>query len=814
MNAGAKRFRIVVLAIIVVAGLSTLFRLVGDRETPEQKANSTYQMAKLSLSRGDSEEAEQLARRAVQLDGRFDKARLLAAEIAASRKAYPLALEDLSSITDETGDEWIAAQQLAAEILHYGLHRFRKAEQAYRNVLALRPDDLTANDGYARLLGLCGRRQEAIPHVLRLIRSGEDTDLLMLLSRESGALSDPDMLRAAREADPTDPNPLLGLAHAADSAQNPARALQLFQEAAPLDGLPEDFHGRFGWQLLANDRFDDLDRWMENIDFLPRSFDTWIVLGELAERAEDSNGAIRCYWEAAKMRPESRLTINRLAQKLISEQQPTQAEPFLRRVQGINELRDRQQVALMSNELPEGRDVVEMVRAYRSVGRVWEALAWGRVALAAHPDIGELREIVGELEARISRLPLELTDPDENPALQVDLTHFPVPDSFLPSSPVDSNSVSGNISFQPQSAEIGFDFQYFNGTSEASYRMFEFAGGGIAILDFDNDGAPDIFCTQGRKWDLPRSEASPHFDRLFHNRQGRSFVEISQQAGFSSETGFGQGVSAGDVNNDGFVDLYVANTGTNTLWLNNGDGTFTDHSVDWDDQSGRWTTSCLIADVNGDSFPDLYDVNYLAGDDVFDRLCEHNRGGKDMCAPKDFAPAADQLWLGDGMGGFRDATAEFLSPPPDGKGLGIAAFNAGDNRLSLFVANDTTANFFYTFDSPDATSMTDIGLIAGLALNEEGRAEACMGIAVGDCTQDGRLDLLVTNFLYESNTLYSPVGERLYTDRTRDLNLHAASVPVLGFGTQFLDANLDGRLELFVVNGFTHDLSKFGTPYK
>lgn len=281
-----------------------------------------------------------------------------------------------------------------------------------------------------------------------------------------------------------------------------------------------------------------------------------------------------------------------------------------------------------------------------------------------------------------------------------------------------------------------------------------------------------------------------------------------------SDTGFGQGASAGDINNDGFTDLYVANTGTNTLWLNNGDGTFRETSNALTDRTSQWTTSCMIADVNGDSFPDLYDVNYLSGDDVFDRLCVEEHGDKIMCAPYDFEPAMDRLWLGDGKGAFQDRAAEFLNPPPHGKGLGIAAMNIGDNRLSLFVTNDTTANFFYAAESVDANSLTESANAVGLAFNGDGKAEACMGIAVGDCTQDGRLDLLVTNFLYESNTLYVPGEEQFFEDRTRQLGMHDPTLPVLGFGTQFLDANQDGRLDLFITNGFTQDLSKYDTPYR
>ncbi|MAG93208.1 MAG: hypothetical protein CMJ48_05610 [Planctomycetaceae bacterium] len=812
MKAAPKKW-IAIVALAVLAGFLAFHR-PWDRRPPQQQADELFQQAALLATGGDLSKAESLAREALKLDDGLVIAYRLVAECAAARGDYEQALNDLSHITDGETDDWLIARQLAADMLHNRVHRFQEAERAYLDVLAAKPDDVLANEGYARLLGLCGRRREAIPHVLRLVRAGRDTDLLMLLARESGALSDPEMLQSARKADPRDPNPLLGQAQAADSAQDAPLALQKLREASSLNGLPADFHGRMGRQLLTNRRFDECDAWIRNISAAPVAAECWLVQAELAERAHDRRGAIRCFWEAAKLRPESLHANNQLARKLTLESQLEQAEPFFERVRQLNEFRDLQRRAIMSNQQPSFADVLRMIQAYQSVGRLWEAFAWGRSALEVEPNNPELRKTLQEIGTQLSELPLELTARKYNPAHQIDLSHYPVPSFGIASTVQESGSTSSDISFHQQRAEIGFDFQYSDGTRGTTRRMFEFAGGGMAVVDFDNDGAPDLFCTQGRAWGTPGSGAEKQHDRLFHNQLGRSFREISESAGLMPDTGFGQGASAGDVNNDGFTDLYVANTGTNTLWLNNGDGTFTDHSASLADQTAQWTTSCLVADLNGDSIPDLYDVNYLTGDDVFDRVCVQEHGEKIMCAPYDFHPAMDRVWLGDGEGGFRDQTTEFLNPPPNGKGLGIVAMNIGDDRLSLFVANDTTANFFYTADSPDATSLTETALTAGLAFNGDGKAEACMGIAVADCTQDGRLDLLVTNFLHESNTLYSPIDERVFGDRTRELGLHDATLPVLGFGTQFLDANLDGRFELFVANGYTQDLSKYNTPYK
>ncbi|MCP4855907.1 MAG: hypothetical protein GY903_15605 [Fuerstiella sp.] len=813
MTASGWTQRIVFLTLLVLAG-AVAVHLFRQGQVPQPEAAELLRRARLLGIRGEPQKAEQLARQAIALNEHLIAAYVFAAECAMTQDRHEQALNDLLHITTAESNEWTMARRLAADLLHNHVFRFREAERAYQDVLAIEPDDVFANEGYARLLGLCGRRSDAIPHVLRLIKAGQDTDLLMLLTRESGALNDPELLEAARQADTADPNPLLGQAHAAASALDNQLALQKLQEALALHDLPKGFHGSLGRQLLENRRFNELNDWARNIPDQSVSAESWLVLAELADRANDQRGAIRCYWEAAKLRPESLLASNQLARKLASEQLPELAEPFLRRVQAMNNLRDEQQVAIMSDQPPNFADMFAMVEAYKSVGRLWEALAWGQPLLEIEPTNTRLLQTMRPIGEDLPGLSLKLTCDRFNPALQIDLSHYPVPTFGVKTTSAPGDSISHNISFAQQRGKVGFDFQYFDGTKDTTRRMFEFGGGGIAVLDFDNDRTPDLFCTQGRTWDLPESERGKHHDRLFRNQQGLSFVEISRNALLAHDTGFGQGVSVGDCNNDGFSDVYVANTGTNTLWLNNGDGTFSDGSPWLTDHGSEWTTSCLIADLNGDSFPDLYDVNYLADDDVFDRLCIEQHGDTIMCSPHDFEAAMDWVWLGDGAGGFVDNSTEFLVPPANGKGLGVVAMSTENGRLSLFVANDTTANFFYSANSPDATSLTETAVTAGLAFNAQGKAEACMGIAVGDCTQDGRLDLLVTNFLHESNTLYTPLNQQLFEDKTRQFGLHEATLPMLGFGTQFLDANLDGRYELFVVNGYTQDLSKYDTPYR
>jgi tetratricopeptide (TPR) repeat protein len=285
MSASARSRRIAVISssVFTVVLLATFF--FATQQNSVQKAEELLRRAMLLSAQGDTVETEKIARQAIELDGSLSAAHRLAADCAVARNDFEQALSDLSQISNSNTDDWVSSRRLAAEILHNRVFKFSKAEQAYQNVLAAVPDDFFANNGYARLLGLCGRRREAIPCVLRLIRAGEETDLLILLSRESGALNDPDMLNSARQADPSDPNPLLGQAAIAASSLNPQLALDKLNQAALLNGLPKDFHGRLGRQLFDNGRFDELTEWSRNLTIETMTAECWIVQAELAERS-------------------------------------------------------------------------------------------------------------------------------------------------------------------------------------------------------------------------------------------------------------------------------------------------------------------------------------------------------------------------------------------------------------------------------------------------------------------------------------------------------------------------------------------------
>lgn len=771
---------------------------------------------------GDNLRAGAAAASAWELDPASGRAALLAAECAAAEGDLHRALDYALRVDSADANVRLRAALLRAEVNHYWLYRLSDAEQAYRAALELAPDHVVANSGLAELLGLCARRREAIPHVLRVIRSGAATDLLMLLARESGMINEAGTLERARRAAPEDANPLIGFAwHAASEGQTD-RAVALLEEAVRLQPDHTAAHFALGRQLTAAGRYADLSFWDGQLPIEADEFpETWMVRAQWSEHMGDTPAAIRCWLEAARRAPEVKSPHAHLTRLLAEAGAQELSSRFASHLGRLQELEMTQDRVLFSASRPSSiRPLLELARSYEAAGRLWEACGWCRLAVEGDPSDDRARLQLAELRRKVAGLPLRLTVDTANAARSVDLAAYPLPrfrdSAARPVTDAASDEDATSPSFRDDAETAGLRFRFFPGTDDPSpKRMFAFTGGGVGVVDFDLDGFPDVYFTQGQVWP-PETSTGQYSDRLFRNLGGETFVDVTGQAGVEA-AGFGQGVAVGDYDGDGFPDLYVANIGANQLWKNNGDGTFTNATDEAGVAGGEWTTSVVLADLDGDGLPDLYDVNYLRGNDLFERICRHPDGAPKLCMPFDFEAEPDRLWLNDGRGGFIDATADMLTATPSGKGLGAAVWDAdGSGRLSLFVANDTTPNFFFVPDPADSGPfrLHERAIPAGLAFNEDGKAEGCMGIAIGDVSGNGRFDVFVTNFLAESNTLYANASAGFYEDLTRGAGLHAPSFNVLGFGTQLLDVNLDGRLELFVSNGHIDDLRPYGRPFQ
>jgi hypothetical protein len=366
-----------------------------------------------------------------------------------------------------------------------------------------------------------------------------------------------------------------------------------------------------------------------------------------------------------------------------------------------------------------------------------------------------------------------------------------------------------------EAAEEGVDFVYFEGPDETTkgVRQFEQTGGGVAVLDLDGDEWPDLYLPQGAEWPHGATRPLPtdrFTDRLYRN-VGGTFEDVTDLANLGSRD-FGQGAAVGDVDGDGFPDLYVANVGRNRLYLNNGDGTFTEaEDFTAGDTNDDWTTSVAIVDIDDDGLPDLVDVNYLTGENVYTLICNGH-----ACSPHGFDGVPDRLRLNRGDGTFE--TVPDATPRENAKGLGVVAFVLDDpRRPALFVANDQVANHLLASRASEGrfdVRFEELGLLRGLSFDGNGRAMGCMGVAADDADGDGRLDLFVTNFARESNTLYLQDADGLFDDRTRRAGLERPSLEFVGWGTQFLDADRDGAPDLVLANGHVDDYRDEGGGYR
>lgn len=818
-DSSARRRWIVIAAVLAVVVLSLVvagFRLVTRQVATDEVI---LRQARQARAEGRIRAAEQLAASVVARNPRSGEAALEAAECAMSLNAWDRAVAHLQQTMPHTPAWQRDVALRLAELEHRKRNRLQAAERAYRRALEIEPDNVSANTGLSNLLCLCARRREAIPHILRLVRAGEEPELLMLLARSDGIINQPETLERARRADSTDPNPLVGLAWIALQEDRLKDAEQLLDEALSRQPHHVPTWILRGQMLLSAGRQPEFRKWLRDVPPGVDEFgEAWFLRGQMAEALGSPRSAVRCYWEAARRSPEVRGVLARLTRLLAELGETELVHPFSDALQRFLTLEQVQNRVLFPGGERRAEGIGELVDAYASAGRLWEAVGWLR--------LGNALNVIGpqgpaRLESLLQRLvdqPLTLVAQSANPAVSVDLSGFPLPDfsSVTGNEEPPEIDSGGEISFREEAAVASLNFRYFNGVAETpSRRMFEFTGGGVAILDYDLDERPDVFFSQGRRWprELPDDD---HRDQLFHNRDGSRFANVSRLAGFD-EDGFGQGVSVGDLNSDGFPDLYVANIGLNRLWLNRGDGTFADATVTAGLDGSEWTTSTVLVDLSGDGLPDVYDVNYVTDADVFERVCSHPDGSSGMCLPFDFQPQPDRFWLNRGDGRFVDSTATAFGESPLGMGLGVAAWDLdGTGRLSLFIANDTTPSFLFVPDS-SATGpvhFSECGIERGVALNGDGKATGCMGVALGDVDGDGRVDLHITNFLAEPNTLFLESASGVFEDRSRAVGLHDPSMNMLGFGTQFLDADLDGRLELFVTNGHLDDLSRFGKPYR
>ena len=353
------------------------------------------------------------------------------------------------------------------------------------------------------------------------------------------------------------------------------------------------------------------------------------------------------------------------------------------------------------------------------------------------------------------------------------------------------------VTFTDVAAAAGLRFTHDRG-SAGKFRLPEMVGSGVAWLDYDNDGWLDLYVVQSGPF--PPSRSGKARDRLFRNLGDGTFADVTDRAGIR-DTAYGMGAIAADYDNDGFVDIYVTNWGGNMLLRNAGDGTFTDVSAKAGIAGPRWGTSAAWGDADGDGRLDLFVGQYA--DDRKDKslFCgDPATGVRDYCPPIMYDATVSVLYRNVGDGTFRDATREAGLASATGKALGILFTDLDmDGRADIYVANDQVMNLF--FRNAGGGRFEDVSVVSGTGFGLEGQPQGGMGVDAGDLDGDGLPDIGVANYENETNEFYRNLGEGVFEDLSVSSNFGPPTLPYVKFGLNLIDVDNDGDLDAFMANG-------------
>lgn len=353
------------------------------------------------------------------------------------------------------------------------------------------------------------------------------------------------------------------------------------------------------------------------------------------------------------------------------------------------------------------------------------------------------------------------------------------------------------VSFTDITSQAGIVFKHENGPTPQKYMPETMAGGSI-ILDYNNDGWPDLFfVNSGSFTDKQKAAGARH--GLYRNNKDGTFTDVTSGSGIGV-SGFGMGACSADYDNDGWPDLYVTSYGGNKLYHNNGNGTFTDVTEKAGVGSQLWSASCAFGDVDNDGQVDLFVTNYVDFNVKNNKFCSYSGDTRVYCHPNVYNGLSDTLYRNNGDGTFTDVSRQAGIYRTDGKGLGVVFGDYdGDGWTDIFVANDSVPNFL--FHNKGKGIFEEVGLKAGVALGNDGQPLAGMGTDMGDINGDGMLDIFVTNLDRQTHSLFRNLGKGLFANVTFESGVAQATLPFVGFGALFFDYDNDTNLDLAIVNG-------------
>lgn len=525
----------------------------------------------------------------------------------------------------------------------------------------------------------------------------------------------------------------------------------------------------------------------------------WVLRARIEHAAGQLENARRSLERALVSNPRDPEAHYRLGQLLIQNGESQAAFQHLDQAERLgiqhDELRRLLRQVVRGNA--DSDTFVRVARLCLNMGLNAEARDWLEVAIRADPRKDPLRFELADLPRTSEPWPFALSRP-------------------IPRTPSATNAPAAtraaaqpapSFRFEDVTQHSGIHYQYECGETRNLF-IGDTMGGGVALIDYDNDGWLDIYFINGCKLPFDRNNP-PQPNKLYRNRGDFTFEDVTEHAGVPG-SGYGMGCAVADYDADGCDDLFVTGLDRTILYRNRGDGTFEDVTARAGVACNRWTTAAGFADLDGDGHLDLMLVTYVDAKPEDPIECKDRSGRPIHCQPERFEAQLDVLFRNNGDGSFSNVSSSSGIEVPNGRGLGLAIADFDeDGLLDLFVANDGTANFL--FRNLGNMRFEEVALRSGAAYDGSGQPTASMGVVAEDLNGDGRIDLLHTNFINQGCTLRWNQGG-LFIDGTMASNLALATRAKTGWGVSGADFDNDGYPDLFMANGHVDDQPWLNTP--
>ena len=739
------------------------------------------------------------------------------ANLSAAQGNLAEGIELLQSIPGDDPEAGLPALGQAAD-WSMDLKRYVDAEQGYLKILQFVPHAAAAHRKLALLYNRQGRRHEAARHIYQLCRQGNvRQDELHALIQLSDAMFDPPESQSSKQQTGYYPIGPSGIARKQFMDEQFQQAVETLDRSVAAGEQPASivaFFGRACAEAQDDARF---NRWLSITDETTQEYaEYWAAIGTMLWTQRKPEMATRALLEALDRDPRDFRSIVRLRAALKALGRDKEAELWSERWKTLRSI-SAENNRVADSQPPNVKAMEKLAELLASIDRDLESIVWRYLAAvyqqAPKQQLQQLQLELQQLVATSDGIPNR-----QSRLCGMSVDEFPLPPrQWQPELKAVASSESITPIAKPTVARfeniapsIGLTHAYHvAGTpQQRGFSVYQSVGGAVAVLDYDLDGNADLYCAQGGA--DPPSFIGTQSNVLYRN-QHNQLIDVSGPSGTRQQR-YSTGVTVGDWNQDGFADLVVANIGRNSLWINSGDGTFRHVDFDTDDDKTLLTTSLALGDLNSDSIPDVFELNYLHDVELSKRPQRNEQGqvvGSLM--PADFNPGVDRVILNNGQGAPVFEPIGDAESAAKGLGLILGDFDSSPGN-EVFVGNDTDPNQLWVHRHDDQR-WVDIAMLRGCAYGYDGVPTASMGIAAADFDRSGSLDFHVTNFQDECVSFYVREGE-LFHDRNVRFELAGPSDIVLGFGTQSIDYDNDARPDLVVTNGHIEQAITIAAPFE